>query len=220
MIDLVWPTEFVEINQHFGVNRHIYRHFGLPGHEGVDIMALCDTNIFACAAGTVYAIFYSETYGNNIRIDHGNGLKTIYAHLSAFKVIVGDRVEAGQIIGLAGNTGNSTGCHLHLTLKKAGATAAKETTFPNDIIDPTPFLKMPPGLKERSLKVNARAGLNLRSGPGTLFPSIKKLKFGTWVQITDAPETVKKLMGDPNQWIKVVAGYDVGWCSIRYLEWA
>lgn len=220
MIELLWPTDYVQVNQPFGANQHIYRHWGLPGHEGIDIAAPHGSNIYACASGSVYSIFFSKAYGINVRIDHENGYKTIYAHLQRALVSIGDRVVAGEVIGLADSTGNSSGSHLHLTLKKEGATANKETIFPNDIVDPTPFLKMPAGLKERSLRVVARAGLNMRKGPGSLYPVIKKLKYGTWVQITDSVDLVKHLMSDPNQWLKISHGGEFGWCSIRYLEWA
>ncbi|RMH00457.1 MAG: M23 family metallopeptidase [Chloroflexi bacterium] len=136
----VWPTEYRSINQHFGANPQNYGQFGLPGHEGVDIMAPKGTRIFAVAPGTVSMVRTNpkgHNYGIHIRINHEEGYQTIYAHLQKALVQPGQTVKAGDVIGLADDTGNSFGSHLHLTLKKKGA---KHKNWPNEIIDPTPFL--------------------------------------------------------------------------------
>jgi murein DD-endopeptidase MepM/ murein hydrolase activator NlpD len=87
-------------------------------HPGLDLAAEYGAPIFAADAGaTVYAGWNSEGYGNLLIIDHGNGWHSLYAHLSQFNVACGDPVEQGQIIGLAGSTGNSTGPHLHFELR-------------------------------------------------------------------------------------------------------
>jgi hypothetical protein len=143
---LVWPTNFTVITQTFGANPQIYRRYGMPGHEGVDIRALTNTDVYACADGEVYEVHLNpndHAYGIHIRVAHRDGYKTIYAHLARALVRVGDPVKAGQTIGKADSTGNSSGAHLHLTLKQDGATARKETTYPKDVIDPTPFLVWP-----------------------------------------------------------------------------
>jgi murein DD-endopeptidase MepM/ murein hydrolase activator NlpD len=142
---LQWPTDYVVITQGFGLNPQNYLKYGLPGHEGVDIMAPDNSHVYACADGVVYMIHDYTTdnhpYGRHIRIDHLNGYKTIYAHLKSIVTLsLNEKVVRGQTIGLADSTGNSTGSHLHLTLKKDGATASHETNFPNDIVDPTPYL--------------------------------------------------------------------------------
>jgi len=123
----------------------VYAKFGLPGHEGLDIRAPMNSKIFACADGQIYSIRTKDDgnpYGNHIRISHDLGYKTIYAHLNSFmpNLKVGDNVSRKQQIGYANSTGNSTGSHLHLTLKKDGATAEGLTNYPNDIIDPTPYM--------------------------------------------------------------------------------
>jgi hypothetical protein len=143
---LLWPTDYDVITQPFGVNAAYYRRFGLPGHEGIDIRAPNRTPIYAAAPGRVYLVYEGgryHAYGIHVRIRHTGGYKTIYAHLAQPLVEVGDQVEAGTVIGWADSTGNSTGSHLHLTLKKEGATAAGETHYPHDIIDPTPYLQRP-----------------------------------------------------------------------------
>ena len=130
------PTEYNVITQHFGVNPQYYAQFGLPGHEGIDFRAPHGTMIFACADGTVYRVETADNnnYGIHVRIEHADGYKTVYAHLMKPLVMVGDIVRAGEVIGLADNTGNSHGDHLHLTLKLG-----------ERILDPTPFL-LPFGL--------------------------------------------------------------------------
>ena len=140
---LRWPTDYPKITQAFGENPDIYRRFGLPGHEGLDIRAPMGANIYACADGTVFQVndgSGNHPYGIQVRIQHRDGYQTIYAHLQQALATVNQQVKAGDKIGLADSTGNSTGSHLHLTLKKQGATAAGLTNYPNDILDPTPFM--------------------------------------------------------------------------------
>ncbi len=149
---LAWPTEYPVMTQPFGANPQYYRRFGLPGHEGVDIRAPMNSPVYACAAGRVYLIHDgrgNHPYGIHVRIQHsraaGSNLpfRTVYAHLSRALVSEDEIVQTGQRIGLADSTGNSDASHLHLTLKKDGATERGETIFPHDIIDPTFYLQLP-----------------------------------------------------------------------------
>lgn len=143
---LRWPTSYLSITQPFGVNQDLYRRWGLPGHEGLDIRAPLNSNIYACADGTVYRVHdgsRDHPYGIHVRLQHRDGYRTIYAHLSKILVTVGQAVQTGERIGLADSTGNSTGSHLHLTLKKKGASQSGLTNFPHDVLDPTPFLQFP-----------------------------------------------------------------------------
>lgn len=120
----------------FGANYDYYmKHFGLPGHEGIDYGDREGAPVFAAAGGVVKLIARDDgkhPYGNHIRITHPDGYETIYAHLRGFstELIVGSVVYAGRQIGMMGSTGNSTGPHLHFTLKRNG-----------QIIDPTPYLR-------------------------------------------------------------------------------
>ncbi len=141
--ELIWPTDYQSVTQEFGANPDLYSRWGLPGHEGLDIRAPMNSFVYACADGEVYRVHDGtggEPYGIHVRIRHRDGYKTIYAHLNQAVVHSGQTVKAGDMIGLADSTGNSSGSHLHLTLKKDGATASGETNFPHDIIDPTPFM--------------------------------------------------------------------------------
>ncbi len=90
-------------------------------HNGIDIAAATGTAVYAYADGKVTSVSQDNTLGKYITIDHGGGLKTRYLHLSAYKVSVGDKVTAGQRIGSVGNTGYSTGSHLHFEVLKNGA---------------------------------------------------------------------------------------------------
>lgn len=89
-------------------------------HEGVDFAAPAGTPIVAAAGGVVVAAEWHPEYGNLIDIDHGNGLKTRYAHASRMLVKPGDLVKAGQQVALVGSTGRSTGAHLHFEVHVDG----------------------------------------------------------------------------------------------------
>lgn len=85
-------------------------------HKGVDWSCSVGTNIYASCGGTVSYAGWQNGFGNTIVISHGNGLKTRYAHLSKITVSSGEKVSQGERIGLSGNTGNSTGPHLHFEI--------------------------------------------------------------------------------------------------------
>lgn len=95
--------------------------FGENGHSGIDIMANMGDAVSAAADGLVILVVDSDFgYGKRIEIDHGNGLSTLYAHLSAFAVGAGQRVSGGQRIGSVGDTGYSFGPHLHFEVRIIG----------------------------------------------------------------------------------------------------
>ena len=89
-------------------------------HKGIDIGAGSGSSIVAAASGTVTVSTYSESAGNYVTIDHGNGFHTVYMHASALYVKVGQKVSAGQQIAAVGSTGYSTGPHLHFGIMKNG----------------------------------------------------------------------------------------------------
>ena len=86
-------------------------------HEGLDIAVWYNTPVLATAYGTVSYSGWSGGYGWNIKIDHGFGYKTIYGHLNRIKVKEGEQVKRGQVIALSGNSGRSTGPHLHYEVR-------------------------------------------------------------------------------------------------------
>jgi murein DD-endopeptidase MepM/ murein hydrolase activator NlpD len=108
----------------------------LPGHEGIDFYLKEGDNVYAVNGGKVFSTGWSNVYGYNVRVDHGGGYQTIYAHLSRVCVNVGESVPSGTVLGLGGSTGRSTGPHLHLTLKKDDS-----NEYPFDIINPTKYIR-------------------------------------------------------------------------------
>ena len=110
---LMWPVpDSNKVTSKFGNRYHpIYKEYRM--HYGIDIGAPQGVKIVAADSGTVITAKYSSSYGNYIVISHGNGMTTLYAHLSAMLVKVGATVTKGQSIGKCGSTGASTGPHLH-----------------------------------------------------------------------------------------------------------
>ncbi len=103
-------------------------------HWGIDFTADVGTEIYATGAGVVESVkTNSWGYGKEIVIDHGYGLKTRYAHLSEFKVRRGQKVQRGDLIGLMGNTGKSTGPHLHYEVEKDGQKVNPINYFHSDL---------------------------------------------------------------------------------------
>lgn len=98
-------------------------------HSGVDLALAQGSDIYAADGGTVYYAGYSGGYGNLIKIDHGNGMQTYYAHCSSLEASTGQQVEKGELIARVGSTGNSTGPHLHF-----------EVIINGDRVDPMDFL--------------------------------------------------------------------------------
>ncbi|HHB91325.1 MAG TPA: M23 family metallopeptidase [Anaerolineae bacterium] len=105
------------LTQAFGENPHIYRRLGLPGHNGLDWGMPEGEEILAVDDGFVIRVEERpEGFGKHVKVQHTWG-QSLYAHLSEFKVVLNQPVEQGQVIGLSGNTGFSTGPHLHFGMR-------------------------------------------------------------------------------------------------------
>ena len=89
-------------------------------HAGIDVSNRIGTPVVATAHGTVVQVERQKGLGKMVKIDHGNGYVTIYGHLSEFKVKRGQKVKRGEVIALMGNTGYSTGPHLHYEIERNG----------------------------------------------------------------------------------------------------
>ena len=99
------------------------------GHRGADICAAYGTPIYASDSGTVIAAGWHYSYGNYVEIDHGNGYKTLYAHMSRILVSQGQAVSKMDQIGEVGSTGNSTGNHCHFEMYYNNVLFSAQTLF-------------------------------------------------------------------------------------------
>jgi len=106
-----------KINNEFGFRRNPFGGRTYEFHAGIDIDGERGDLVVAPANGTVTEAGWKGGYGNMIEIDHGNGLKTRYGHLSKVEVEVGDSLSRGQLMAYVGSTGRSTGPHLHYELR-------------------------------------------------------------------------------------------------------
>jgi Membrane proteins related to metalloendopeptidases len=114
------PAPGKQITSRFG-NR-IDPFFGrLALHAGIDFSAATGGEVKSTGSGTVITAGRSGGYGNMVEIDHGDGITTRFGHLSRVLVKVGDHVSTGDVVGLAGSTGRSTGPHLHYEVRRNGA---------------------------------------------------------------------------------------------------
>ncbi len=103
-------------------------------HEGIDFSAPIGTEIYATGNGTVAKTEYNgRGYGNNVVINHGFGYNTLYGHMSRFAVRPGQKIKRGDIIGYVGNTGSSTGPHVHYEVWKNGKKIDPINFFFNDL---------------------------------------------------------------------------------------
>jgi murein DD-endopeptidase MepM/ murein hydrolase activator NlpD len=126
------PTTNGYVTSPFGYRIHpIYGYYGL--HDGTDFGVSCGQSLRAVAGGTVMDTYYSSVYGNRLYLNlgqyNGKNLTAVYNHLSGYRASEGQRVKRGEVVGYAGNTGWSTGCHLHFTILVNG-----------DPVDPMKFL--------------------------------------------------------------------------------
>ncbi len=145
-IPQVVPAASTRISSGFG-----YRTDPIEGspafHAGLDFTGTTGAPIYAAARGKVAFAGRRPGYGNVVEIDHGNGLRTRYAHMSAFRTRPGEPVRAGQVIGAVGSTGRSTGPHLHFEVRLHGQP-----------VNPRPFLEVAPNVLEKARIHRAAVG--------------------------------------------------------------
>ena len=117
----MWPEKASKkITSPFG-SRSSPGGIGSTNHKGVDIGGVgYTTQVLASKAGTVIVSQYSNSYGNYVVVSHGSGNTTLYAHMSSRSVSAGQYVQQGQVLGITGSTGNSTGPHLHFEITEGG----------------------------------------------------------------------------------------------------
>ena len=139
------PADIRMISSGFG-----YRSDPINGqaamHPGLDFRGPLGSPIHAAANGTVTFVGTKSGYGKVVEVSHGNGMLTRYAHMSAWRARVGQPVSAGDVIGLIGSTGRSTGPHLHF-----------EVRINDRAVNPRPFLESaPPVLEEARAELSPR----------------------------------------------------------------
>ena len=216
---LNWPVDNHTVNQYFGENPDFYAPFGLPGHEGLDLFAPTNANVYAAADGQVYEADHPDNhpYGLQIRLIHtfGNQVyRTVYAHLAQVFVQPNQNVKTGDRIGLADSTGNAFGSHLHLTLKLDGA---QTPGYPAGVIDPWPYFQT--ASPSNALIVYTTEPLNLRSGPATSAKVLTILAQDAALTVLDNANTAKSKIGQANQWLQVkTADNQAGYVAALYVH--
>ena len=134
----VLPASLDYISSGFGFRVDPFNGAG-AFHPGLDFRGPIGAPIYAAARGTVSFVGQRSGYGNCVEIDHGNGLITRYAHMSGFRTTIGKAVQPGEVIGLIGSTGRSTGPHLHF-----------EVRINDRPVNPRPFLEAVPHVLEKT----------------------------------------------------------------------
>lgn len=109
-----------EVSSEFGLRKNPFGGNSYEMHEGIDFTGPIGKPILATADGVVVRAENSGGYGNHVKVDHGYNYETLYAHLSAIDVRIGDRVSRGEVVGALGNTGRSSGPHLHYGVYRNG----------------------------------------------------------------------------------------------------
>jgi len=237
-IKLIYPVNG-PITQYFGENPQIYKQWGYAGHNGVDWGIPVGTPIVAAADGTVDKVdFENNGYGNFVKMSHMDGNQkyySYYAHLSSQSVKAGQKITAGTQVGLSGNTGASTGPHLHFGIKIDGQNPAYK-----GYIDPMPYLTggaapatptapsgggaTAPSTSQAPATPGAVVGavdlpnlnfevifdgVNVRSGPGVEFAIQEQLKAGTKVKGTRMHSWSAWVEFEPGKWCAMAFNLDV-----------
>lgn len=112
------PLKYYRKTSGFGVRLNPFHKRKLNFHKGIDLACKIGTPVYASLSGTIEFCGYKQGYGKIVIIKHYHNYQTYYGHLSKFKVKKGQKVERGQLIALSGNTGRTTGPHLHFEVRK------------------------------------------------------------------------------------------------------
>ncbi len=153
-IPQVRPASLAAMTSGFGYRRDPFTGGGAM-HAGLDFRGPIGAPIYAAADGRVSFVGTKAGYGKVVEITHGNGLMTRYAHMSRFGSRVGQTVGAGEVIGAIGNTGRSTGPHLHFEVRIHGRA-----------VNPRPFLENARNVLEEARRIPERAGAQAGAARG------------------------------------------------------
>lgn len=167
-------------------------------HRGIDLAAPTGTKVVAAQDGIVVAASYGawdRSYGNHVAIYHSGGGYTNYAHLSKVKTRAGKKVKAGQVIGLCGSTGNSTGPHLHFEVHE-------ERKW--NRVDPWPYIVA--AMKRAAYKTGKtyvlKATMRVRASHSTNARIVKTVKKGTKIKAASVWESKAGTV-----WVKAEGGW-------------
>jgi murein DD-endopeptidase MepM/ murein hydrolase activator NlpD len=117
---MAWPCPgYTRVSSQFGMRYHPILHYNRM-HAGIDVSAPSGATLVAVGSGVVVSAGVSGGYGKCVMIDHGDGLVSVYAHMSRISVSKGQTLATGQSIGAVGATGLSTGPHLHFEIRVNG----------------------------------------------------------------------------------------------------
>jgi len=144
-----FPLDQLRINSNFGWRRGRV-------HSGIDLDLEIGDHVYAAFDGTVKRAEYTKGYGNLIVLEHPNGLQTYYAHLSKIKVEPGQEITSGDLIGLGGSTGRSTGPHLHFEVRYLGA-----------YMDPSNLIDFKTGELKSTILTVQKSSFNLQNDVST-----------------------------------------------------
>lgn len=194
------------LTQHFGENPQWYPL--THGHNGIDWGIPLRTSVYATLPGKVMRVGSDPNgYGNHIRISHANNLLSLYGHLDERNyaaVREGDEVQGGQLIGFSGNTGRSTGPHLHFEVRE-GTAAFNPEPYLVTKLDDTPVVDdggedpHPVETPLFKIRVTAEPTLNIRTGPGVVYPAIGSFNTGDKVDVFELAGT--------EIWVRTAKGF-------------
>ena len=208
-VDLRYPfLSPAPVSQAFGVNPAAYAAYGLPYHNGLDFAVITGTPVVAAAPGNVSKVQQDVGgYGLHVVLDcekQGKKFRLIYAHLSENSVHVGEQVTEGKIIGRSGNTGNSTGPHLHFELRPEDASKPGSYVPGAQAVDPMPMFEPLAALTDvlYQARVLPAGGLNVRSGVGT-----GQARTGSLAQHSVIGVLAEDYDADGNKWVRHQGGW-------------
>ena len=216
--ELALPVQNFKITSGFG-NRKAPKAGASTSHNGLDLAVPVNSDVFAPMDGVVKSIYTNDHGGKQLVIQHADGSRSGYAHLNSYRIKVGDRVSKGQVVALSGNTGNSTGPHLHFTFRNAQGNPIDPTSIFNFSGKGTTST----GSKEKQVslshnnpmnihygdfaaKYGAKPGANDVGGKVAIFPNLqtgiqanKDLLFGSgYNNLTISQARNRWVSGNPN----------------------
>jgi len=209
-LENVWP-----VTQEFGDNPGSYGRFGMVAHNGIDFGCPVGTNVLACGGGVVEHADYDDCgYGWYVQVRHVDGLVSVYGHLSQVRTQSQVTVKMGQVIGRSGSSGNSTGPHLHMEIRRDGESrnGYRGAVDPRGVVAwpgppaPVPGAPAPvPGAPAVKYIVNATQ-LNVRTGPGMKHGIVGLLHFGDELQVVEVAGVEAWGRLADGRWVALVYG--------------